>query len=201
MNDATSRFGRLLPLSPAAILMLTTPLLAACAPICGVVNSWSACHADIHGGDSSAVHSEIDEPPAVEHADAVERARPFVRALVVEENLPGLSLAVGMTGEVVWAEGFGWADIDERRPVTPKTLFRVGSVAKPMTATAVGLRLRDRLGMRPGMPDQRKPPGYGREWLLPEPAEARRRWRELVGPVPEPEDADDPNPDAEPLPF
>ena len=55
------------------------------------------------------------------------------------ENLPGLSLAVGIAGEVVWAEGFGWADIDERRPVTPKTLFRVGSVAKPMTATAVGV--------------------------------------------------------------
>ena len=119
--------------------MLATPLLAACDPICGVVNSWSACYPDIHGDDASAVHSEIDGPPAAQHADAVERARPFVRALVVEENLPGLSLAVGIAGEIVWAEGFGWADIDERRPVTPKTLFRIGSVAKPMTATAVGV--------------------------------------------------------------
>ena len=126
MSDATSRFGRLLQFSPAAILMLATPLLVACT-------------LTVHDDDPSALHSEIDEPPAAEHADAVERARPFVRAFVVEENLPGLSLAVGMTGEVVWAEGFGWADIDERRPVTPKTLFRVGSVAKPMTATAVGL--------------------------------------------------------------
>jgi len=139
MNDATNRFSRLLQCSPAAILMLATPLLAACAPICGVVNSWSACYPEIHGDDSSAVHSEIDEPPAAEHADAVDRARPFARALVVEENLPGLSLAVGIAGEVVWAEGFGWADIDARRPVTPKTLFRIGSVAKPMTATAVGV--------------------------------------------------------------
>ena len=112
--------------SPATILILVMPLLA-------------ACYTEIHGDDSSAVHSEIDEPPAAEYADAVERARPFVRALVVEENLPGLSLAVGIAGEIVWAEGFGWADIDERRPVTPQTLFRIGSVAKPMTATAVGL--------------------------------------------------------------
>ena len=126
MIDATSRFGRLLQFSPAAILMLATPLLAACTLA-------------VHGDDPSALHSEIDEPPAAEHADAAERARPFVRAFVVEENLPGLSLAVGMAGEVVWAEGFGWADIDARRPVTPKTLFRVGSVAMPMTATAVGL--------------------------------------------------------------
>ena len=119
--------------------MLATPLLAACDPICGVVNSWSACYPDIHGDDASAVHSEIDEPPTAEYADAVERARPFVRALVVEENLPGLSLAVGIAGDIVWAEGFGWADIDERRPVTPTTLFRIGSVAMPMTATAVGV--------------------------------------------------------------
>ena len=123
--------------------MLATPLLAACDPICRVVNSWSACYPDIHGADASAVHSEIDEPAAAEHADAVARARPYdnalVRTLVVEENLPGLSLAVGIAGEIVWAEGFGWADIDERRPVTPTTLFRIGSVAKPMTATAVGL--------------------------------------------------------------
>ncbi len=139
MPGATNRFGRLRRCSPAAILMLATPLLAACGPICGVVNSWSACYPEIHGDDASAVHSEIDEPPAAGYADAVERARPFVRALVVEENLPGLSLAVGMADDIVWAEGFGWADIDERRPVTPTTLFRIGGVAKPMTATAVGL--------------------------------------------------------------
>ena len=139
MNDAASRTGRLLQCSPAAILMLATPLLATCGPICGVINSWSAGYFDIHGDDSSAVHSEIDEPPAAEHAAAVERARLFVRALVVEENLPGLSLAVGIAGDIVWAEGFGWEDIDERRPVTPTTLFRIGSVAMPMTATAVGL--------------------------------------------------------------
>jgi len=139
MPDATSRFGRLLRFSPATILLLATPLLGACAPVCGVVDSWSACYPDIHGDDPSAVRSEIDAPPSAAYADAVERARPFVRSLVVEENLPGLSLAVGMAGEVVWAEGFGWADIDERRPVTPETLFRVGNVAQPMTATAVGI--------------------------------------------------------------
>ena len=126
MIDATSRFARLLPFSPAAILMLATPLLAACSLV-------------VHDDDPSALHSEIDEPPAPGHVDAVERARPFVRAFVVEENLPGLSLAVGIAGKVVWAEGFGWADIEARRPVTPRTLFRVGSVAMPMTATAVGL--------------------------------------------------------------
>jgi CubicO group peptidase (beta-lactamase class C family) len=139
MSDATSRVGCHLRFSPAAILLLATPLLPACTPICEAVNAWSACYAEIHGDDASAVHSEIDESPASEHADAVQRARRFVRAFAVEANLPGLSLAVGMAGEVVWAEGFGWADVDARHPVTPTTLFRVDGVAMPMTATAVGV--------------------------------------------------------------
>ena len=125
MNNAPTRLGRFLPLPPATILLLATPLLAACTPM--------------HGDDPSVLRSQIDEPPNQTYIDAVERARPLVRTFVVEGNLPGLSLAVGVAGEVVWAEGFGWADIDERLPVTPKTRFRIGSVAMPMTATAVGL--------------------------------------------------------------
>ena len=139
MNDAASRLGHLLRFSPIALLMLSTPLLPACAQVCGSFNWWSPCYYQMHGDDPAALHSEIDDPPPAEYADAVDQARPLVRALVVEENLPGLSLAVGLAGEIVWAEGFGWADIDERRPVTPMTLFRVGGVTEPMTAAAVGL--------------------------------------------------------------
>ncbi|HJO02578.1 MAG TPA: serine hydrolase domain-containing protein, partial [Acidobacteriota bacterium] len=125
MENSSPDLGRAPPLPPTTFLLLAAPLLAACTIV--------------HGDDPSAVRSHIDEPPDTEYIDAVEWARPLVRAFMVEENLPGLSLAVGMAGKVVWAEGFGWADIGARRPVTPKTRFRIGSVAMPMTATAVGL--------------------------------------------------------------
>ena len=36
-----------------------------------------------------------------------------------------LSVAVGVAGEVAWAEGFGWADLEARVPVTPETQFRI----------------------------------------------------------------------------
>jgi len=126
MTDPTSRSGHRFQALPAAILILATALIGACTRV-------------VHPDGPAALHSEIDAPPAAEHAGAVERARPLVRAYIVEENLPGLSLAVGVGGQVVWAEGFGWAQMDARRPVTPHTLFRIGSVAMPMTATAVGL--------------------------------------------------------------
>lgn len=139
MTDTRGCRGYALTFSPAALLMLATPLLGSCTQVCDVVDSWSPCYAGIHGDTPSALHSEIDQPPDAEHADAVAQTRSLVRTLMVEDNLPGLSVAVGIAGDIVWAEGFGWADLHARRPVTPSTLFRVGSVAQPMTAAAVGL--------------------------------------------------------------
>jgi CubicO group peptidase (beta-lactamase class C family) len=52
-------------------------------------------------------------------------------------KLPGLSVAVMQRGRVVFAEGFGHADVGRRLPVTPGTQFRTASVAKVITATAV----------------------------------------------------------------
>jgi len=52
-------------------------------------------------------------------------------------NLPGASVAVAIDGRIVWSQGFGWADIERRVPVTPLTRFRTGSIAKPLSAVAV----------------------------------------------------------------
>ena len=53
-------------------------------------------------------------------ADAIERARQAMRASVAEQNLPGLSVAVAIDGSIVWAEGFGWADIEQHARVRPE---------------------------------------------------------------------------------
>src|SRR5262252_10527654 len=57
--------------------------------------------------------------PSPKWTAAVERGRQLARAGLVNQNLPGLSVAVGVGGEIVWAEGFGWADIEKRVPVAP----------------------------------------------------------------------------------
>ncbi len=76
---------------------------------------------------------------AAEHAAAVARARALLDSLMESESIPGLSAAVGRGGRVLWSEGFGFADLEHRTPVTTLTRFRVGSVSKPMTAAAIGL--------------------------------------------------------------
>ena len=79
--------------------------------------------------------------PLQEWAAAVEQGRQLARAGLVHQNLPGLSVAVGVGGDIVWAEGFGWADLEKRVPVAPNMRFRVGHASKALTSAAVGLLL------------------------------------------------------------
>jgi hypothetical protein len=82
------------------------------------------------------VPSVIDSAPSSQHAADVERARELVRAAVLEQNLPGLSVAAGAGGTIVWAEGFGWRDVDTQTPVTPSTRFNIGTAASVVTTAA-----------------------------------------------------------------
>jgi CubicO group peptidase (beta-lactamase class C family) len=89
------------------------------------------------------VPSVAGSAPAADWADAVERGREIVRAALIERNLPGLSVAVGVNGDLVWAEGFGWADLEKRIPVAPDTRFRIGTASVALTSAAVGKLLED----------------------------------------------------------
>ena len=67
----------------------------------------------------------------------------MVRATIVEQNLPGVSLAVGIGGGILWAEGFGWRDVATRTPVTPDTRFNIGTAASAVAAAVAPLGLTD----------------------------------------------------------
>ncbi|MGD2218087.1 MAG: serine hydrolase domain-containing protein [Gemmatimonadales bacterium] len=71
------------------------------------------------------------------YAEAVEFAQLLVTSVMEESGTPGMSVAVGIDGRVVWSEGFGYADVEHRVPVWEETKFRIGSVSKPLTAAAV----------------------------------------------------------------
>ncbi len=50
---------------------------------------------------------------------------------------PGAALAVSKDGRLVYARGFGYADVERQEPVVPSSLFRIASLSKPFTSTAV----------------------------------------------------------------
>jgi serine beta-lactamase-like protein LACTB, mitochondrial len=59
-----------------------------------------------------------------------------VSKFMAGSHAPGISAAVVENGELVWSEGLGLADLENSVPVTSQTLYRLGSVSKPITATA-----------------------------------------------------------------
>ncbi len=109
--------------------------------------------------DPAAVTSTVAAAPAERYSGAVEKARDLARGLLVQENVPGLSVAVAVNGKIVWAEGFGFANVERRTPVTPRTRFRTGSVSKTLTAAAVAL-LYDRGKIDLDAPVQTYVPSY-----------------------------------------
>lgn len=111
----------------------------------GVYSFLNAVSTPLHPNPQE-VPAVAEPPPDPGWTSAVERGRQEARAGLVQQNLPGLSVAVGVGGELVWAEGFGWADLETRVPVTPRMRFRIGHVSKALTSAGVGLLLeRDRL--------------------------------------------------------
>lgn len=83
-------------------------------------------------------------------SDAQAGLEPFDRlmtAFVAENRVPGAALAVTHQGRLVYARGFGCADVEQKAPVRPASLFRIASVSKPFTAVAV-LQLAERGRLR-----------------------------------------------------
>lgn len=116
--------------------------------------------------DPEALPSRVLELPAAAYHDAVAEGRSIARRLVAEEKLPGLSLAVAVNGVTAWAEGFGWADLENQTPVTPATLFRIGGISQTLTAAAVGL-LSERGRLDLDAPVQRYLPSFPeKEWPI-----------------------------------
>lgn len=76
--------------------------------------------------------------PALDPVELRDLVDGIVRKRMEKGRIPGAVISVVWNGEVVLSQGYGYADRASRKPVSAeKTLFRVGSVAKPVTATAV----------------------------------------------------------------
>ena len=71
-----------------------------------------------------------------------------LEARMTQLRVVGLSVAVLEGGRVVWAKGYGFADLAAQRPVTPTTRFQAASISKPVAAmAALKLVEQGRLGL------------------------------------------------------
>lgn len=71
--------------------------------------------------------------------DPLEGLDAFVETLRADWKVPGVGIAIVKGDQVIFAKGFGQRDVGQNLPVTPETLFAIGSCSKAFTATAVGM--------------------------------------------------------------
>jgi CubicO group peptidase (beta-lactamase class C family) len=67
-------------------------------------------------------------------AEVLERADELVIGAMNEDAAPGMGVGIVRGSETIYAKGFGLADATRERPVSPRTVFRIGSISKTMTA-------------------------------------------------------------------
>ena len=65
------------------------------------------------------------------------KARAIINDYVSNKKFPSISIAVVKKGKIIWEEGFGYADIENKRKATPTTPYYTASITKTMTATAL----------------------------------------------------------------
>src|SRR5690348_5875791 len=88
------------------------------------------------GPDSFAQSAAPREAAAQPHSEARANANKIGNELVAR-GIPGLAVAVAVNGQLVYAQGFGYADLEDRVPAWPTTKFRIGSTSKTLTAVAL----------------------------------------------------------------
>ncbi|UCE17152.1 MAG: beta-lactamase family protein [Gemmatimonadota bacterium] len=92
---------------------------------------------------SFALASETE--PVIDDPDvkaAIEVFDAWVQHRLYQEEIPGMSVGIVYDQELMWAKGYGYANLERKTPATPSTAYRIASLTKLFTATAI-LHLRD----------------------------------------------------------
>ncbi|PRX54944.1 serine hydrolase domain-containing protein [Flagellimonas meridianipacifica] len=71
------------------------------------------------------------------HKNSTSSAKFLLQQALDENNLPSLSVAVSQNDSIILAEALGFADIENQLEATEKSVYRVGSISKSLTATLI----------------------------------------------------------------
>ena len=69
----------------------------------------------------------------------LDKLRTYINEIMKDSKVPGLAMGIVKDGKVILAEGFGSRDLEQKLPVTSKTLFAIGSCTKAFTTMAIGM--------------------------------------------------------------
>ncbi|MGA7616710.1 MAG: serine hydrolase [Thermoanaerobaculia bacterium] len=90
------------------------------------------------GGQTFPFALERKQPPAAAATEALQGFDAFVHSTLAPWQVPGLAIAVVKDGKIAYTQGFGLRDVENDLPVTPDTLFPIGSATKAFTTFTLG---------------------------------------------------------------
>ncbi|XP_067032495.1 serine beta-lactamase-like protein LACTB, mitochondrial isoform X2 [Acropora muricata] len=107
-------------------------LILGCVGLAGVSGvCWKTLTDNIYAkSKEDGVNKENDHPTRSI------QSKSLVQCMKEESGSPGVCVAVSVDGKIVWSEGFGFADVENRVLCSSKTVMRIASISKPITATA-----------------------------------------------------------------
>lgn len=91
-------------------------------------------------GGAPVTARALAEQPEVSAALQVLDA--WIAATVATREQPGVSIGIVYDQELIWSKGYGYADVQRKIPASPATAYRIASISKLFTSTAI-LQLRD----------------------------------------------------------
>lgn len=93
------------------------------------------CFALLLAATASFASADADET----EGDVFAKLREKIPQALVDRQVPSLSVAVAKDGKIVWEQGFGWADRENRLAADEHTMYSLASISKPITATGLML--------------------------------------------------------------
>lgn len=106
---------------------------------------------------AQADHSALAEHPLV--ASNLRMLEVWLQAEMDYRDQPGYVIGIVYDQQLIYAKGFGYADVASKRPMTTDTLFHIGSQSKTFTAIAV-LQLQEQGKLRLDDPVAKYIPGF-----------------------------------------
>ena len=116
----------------------------------------------VFGIASTASTARGQAPSLVEHPFVASNLRlleVWVQAELDYHAQPGVVIGIISDQELIYAKGFGYADLESKKPMTTDTVFRIGSQSKTFTAIAV-LQLQEQGRLALSDPVEKFIPGF-----------------------------------------
>jgi len=138
-SNSLLRYLALLSVAPLAVVSLR-PTGSAAVDQCEVALSASLAHPQRQffssSKDDTATHIARIENGLLPSVMIKGQPPPTMKLIdrMQYYHVPGVSIAFFDHGQIAWAGGYGVADTQTGRPVTPETLFQAGSISKPIAA-------------------------------------------------------------------